>query len=336
MGMALVDSIIKGFDPEPVSASGFCAQSGSLNVGGEAVNEAVSAARLGMKTGIVCALGEDGAADMILSQLQKDGVDTVGVLRSADHPTPVTTMFVNSDGTRKSITNASHKYNFHPELHVPAFTCSRALILGSLFRAPFNDPKIIYSVVSEAKKAGQIVVADTKLPNFVKLSLADIADSLPLLDFITPNEDEAKYYSGKTDPEEMADVFLSYGVKNVVIKLGAKGCFFKNAKTSFFLPAFPIEAADATGAGDCFVAGLTCEVLRILSEEADEESFGRGTGAGAELPSEDATISLDILESRYRDILLFATACGAICTTKIGAITALRDRSQVIEFLSNL
>lgn len=55
MGMALVDSIIKGFDPEPVSASGFCAQSGSLNVGGEAVNEAVSAARLGMKTGIVCA-----------------------------------------------------------------------------------------------------------------------------------------------------------------------------------------------------------------------------------------------------------------------------------------
>ena len=336
MGMALVDSIIKGFDPEPVSASGFCAQSGSLNVGGEAVNEAVSAARLGMKTGIVCALGEDGAADMILSQLQKDGVDTVGVLRSADHPTPVTTMFVNSDGTRKSITNASHKYNFHPELHVPAFTCSRALILGSLFRAPFNDPKIIYSVVSEAKKAGQIVVADTKLPNFVKLSLADIADSLPFVDFITPNEDEAKYYSGKTDPEDMADVFLSYGVKNVVIKLGAKGCFFKNAKTSFFLPAFPIEAADATGAGDCFVAGLTCEVLRILSEEAGEESFGRGTGAGAELPSEDATISLDILESRYRDILLFATACGAICTTKIGAITALRDRAQVIEFLSNL
>ena len=313
MGMALVDSIIKGFDPEPVSASGFCAQSGSLNVGGEAVNEAVSASRLGMKTGIVCSLGEDGAADMILSQLRKDDVDTEGVLRSAGHPTPVTTMFVNSDGTRKSITNASHKYNFHPEEHISTFTCSRALILGSLFRAPFNDPKIIYSVVTEAKKAGQIVVADTKLPNFVKLSLSDIADSLPFVDFITPNEDEAKYYSGKTEPEEMADVFLSYGVKNVVIKLGAKGCFFKNAKTSFFLPAFPIEAADATGAGDCFVAGLTSEVLRILSEEGED--------------------SLDVLESRYRDILLFATACGAICTTKIGAITALQDRSQVSAFL---
>ena len=37
IGMALVDSIIKGFDPEPVSASGYCAESSSLNAGGETV-----------------------------------------------------------------------------------------------------------------------------------------------------------------------------------------------------------------------------------------------------------------------------------------------------------
>jgi hypothetical protein len=43
-GTALVDSIIKGFDPNPVSASGFRAASGSLNVGGEAVNAATAAA----------------------------------------------------------------------------------------------------------------------------------------------------------------------------------------------------------------------------------------------------------------------------------------------------
>lgn len=36
IGMALVDSIIKGFDPKPVSASGFRAASGTLNVGGKA------------------------------------------------------------------------------------------------------------------------------------------------------------------------------------------------------------------------------------------------------------------------------------------------------------
>ena len=49
VGMALVDSIIRGFDPQPISASGYRARSGSLNVGGEAVNEAVAAAKLGLK-----------------------------------------------------------------------------------------------------------------------------------------------------------------------------------------------------------------------------------------------------------------------------------------------
>ena len=46
IGTALVDSIIRGFDPEPVSAAGYRAASCSLNVGGEAVNEAIAAAKL--------------------------------------------------------------------------------------------------------------------------------------------------------------------------------------------------------------------------------------------------------------------------------------------------
>lgn len=36
-GTALVDSIIRGFDPTPVSAAGYRAESGTLHVGGEAV-----------------------------------------------------------------------------------------------------------------------------------------------------------------------------------------------------------------------------------------------------------------------------------------------------------
>ena len=303
MGMALVDSIIKGFDPEPISASGYRAASSTLSVGGEAVNEAMAAAKLGTKTGILCALGEDAAGDMVLSALSRCGVDTSLVLRGEDHATPVTTMFVKDDGTRKSITNGSHRYNFHPEQYLDRFTSARAIILGSLFRAPFDDPQIILAVLKAAKEAGLLVVADTKLPNFRVLSLDDLKEALPYVDYITPNEDEAKYFTGKTEPEEMADVFLSYGIKNVVIKLGSKGCYFKNASDAFALPPMPIKAVDATGAGDNFVAGLTCELLR---------------GAAP------------------KDALLFANACGAICTTAVGASTALKDRQQVLEMLKSL
>lgn len=300
MGMALIDSIIRGFDPEPVSASGYRAKSGSLNVGGEAVNEAVASAKLGHKTGIICALGQDAAGDMVLARLRECGVDTSFVLRSEEHPTPVTTMFVRDDGTRKSITNLSHRYNFHPENYASQFTRARALILGSLFRAPFDEPDGIASVVREASSGGTLIFADTKLPNFAKIKLEDIAEALPYVDYITPNEDEAKFFSGKEEPEEMADVFLSYGVKNVVIKLGAKGCFFKNKETKIVLPAFSIDPVDATGAGDCFVAGLAGEIL-----------------SGADI----------------KDALIFASGCGAICTTAVGAGTALLSHAQVEEFI---
>ena len=299
-GMALVDSIIKGFDSNPISASGYRAASGSLNVGGEAVNEAMAAAKLGMKTGILCSLGQDAAGDMVSDALQRAGVNTELIVRSEKQATPVTTMFVRDDGTRKSITNSAHTYNFHPERYSDCFKDAGAVILGSLFRAPFDDPEIILSVLRAASAAGCLVVADTKLPNFRFLELKDLSNALPFIDCITPNEDEARYYSGKTQPEEMAEVFLSFGVRSVIIKLGAKGCYYRDRERSLQLPACRVEAVDATGAVDNFVAGFTAELLR---------------GSTAE------------------EALRFANACGALCTTAVGAGTALRDRKQVLELL---
>ena len=101
-------------------------------------------------------------------------------------------MFVRDDGTRKSITNEAHRFNFHPEQHPERFASAKMLILGSLVMAPFDDPDIILSVVSKAAEKRQSVLADTKLPNFRTLGLDDLRESLPLLDYITPNEDEAK------------------------------------------------------------------------------------------------------------------------------------------------
>ncbi len=301
IGTALVDSIIKGFDSNPISASGYRARSGSLNAGGEAVNEAATAAKLGMNTGILCFLGNDAAGDMVFHTLSDFGVDTSYIIREDDHPTPVTTMFVNDDGSRKSITNGAHRYNFHPEQYTDQIKSAKAIILGSLFRAPFDDPDIIYSVLKNASECGVLIFADTKLPNFHPLTLDDLKLSLPLIDYITPNEDEAKYYTKKDSPEEMAKVFLDHGIKHVIIKLGSKGCFFADEKEQLHLPACSIEAVDATGAGDSFVAGFASQLLR-----------------GA----------------LYSEALRFGNACGAITTTAVGATAALKDRDQVLAFLT--
>lgn len=300
VGTALVDSIIRGFDPQPVSASGYRAESGALAVGGEAVNGAVAAAKLGLRTRILCSLGADAAGDVIAAALERAGVDTGAVLRSAEHPTPVTTMFVREDGTRRSVTNAAHRYNFRPERYAERFASSRIVTLGSLFRAPFDEPEVIRAVLTAAKAQGSVVFADTKLPNFRKLMPDDLRDSLPLIDYLFPNEDEARYFSGETKPEAMADAFLRRGVKNVVVKLGGDGCLLRNERETIRLGAYDVDAVDATGAGDNFIAGFAAALLRGENHE---------------------------------EALRFANACGAICVTAVGASAALRDRGQVEAFL---
>ena len=95
-------------------------------------------------------------------------------------------------------------------------------------------------------------------------------------------------------------MFLDRGVKNVVIKLGGRGCYFRNEKRSLRLPACAVHAVDATGAGDNFAAGLATEILR-----------GSDTDAA----------------------LRFANACGAICASAVGAGTALKNREQVLRLV---
>ena len=301
IGTAILDSVIKGFDPEPVSVAGFRAESGSINAGGEGVNGSIASAKLGMKSALLCFLGDDQAGDLIEVELEKNGVDTSCIVRTSENPTPVTTIFVAEDGNRKSITNNAHRYNFHPEQYPDRFTDTKAVVIGSLFRAPFNDPDVIRAVVSEAHSRGIPVFADTKIPNFRRLTLDEIADSLSMIDYITPNEDEARFFTGEDEPEKMAAAFLAKGVKNVVLKLGGRGCLLMNSSETIYVPAHRIDVVDATGAGDNFMAGLVSELIR---------------------------------GSDMRDALEFANACGAICTTAVGTGTALKNREQVLRMLS--
>ena len=301
IGTAILDSVIKGFDPEPVSVAGFRAESGSINAGGEGVNGSIASAKLGMKSALLCFLGNDQAGDLIEVELEKNGVDTSCIVRTSENPTPVTTIFVAEDGNRKSITNNAHRYNFHPEQYPDRFTDTKAVVIGSLFRAPFNDPDVIRAVVSEAHSRGIPVFADTKIPNFRRLTLDEIADSLSMIDYITPNEDEARFFTGEDEPEKMAAAFLAKGVKNVVLKLGGRGCLLMNSSETIYVPAHRIDVVDATGAGDNFMAGFVSELIR---------------------------------GSDVRDALEFANACGAICTTAVGTGTALKNREQVLRMLS--
>ena len=304
IGAAIVDCMMTGLDlKDPVTPTGFRALSTGLYPGGEALNQAIILKRLGMEPHIVCGLGTDGASEILLKALTENGVDVSFARRTEEMQTPVTVISLDEKGERYSITNNAHSYNFRPDKDLSWKDACGALSLASLFRTPFNDPEVIAAVVRTAKEGGCTVYADTKLPNFNKLSLDDLSGTLPMIDYIFPNEREAQYYAGvkfscEEDVEKAADVFLSKGIRNVIIKLGAEGCFFKNEGMKKRLPACKVKAVDATGAGDNFAAGF-------IAAKAEGASDG--------------------------EALCFASACGALCATKTGAVSAIQNREQVYD-----
>ena len=75
------------------------------------------------------------------------------------------------------------------------------------------------------------------------------------------------------------------------------------------MPSFSVEAVDATGAGDGFMAGMLAGLL------AEPAILAEPTGA-ALLP-----------------LVRFANAVGALTTTARGAIPALPKRAAVLELL---
>ena len=53
-----------------------------------------------------------------------------------------------------------------------------------------------------------------------------------------------------------ASFFLDRGVKIVGLKMGSEGSYVRSATEEYWIPPYKVEAVDATGAGDSFVAGF--------------------------------------------------------------------------------
>jgi 2-dehydro-3-deoxygluconokinase len=109
-----------------------------------------------------------------------------------------------------------------------------------------------------------------------------IQPALAHTDFIFPNCDEGRQLTGESEPAAIAAGLGRLGVKTVIVKLGAAGCYVKSAQDSFISPGFAVQPVDTTGAGDCFAAGFLAAICRGQSL-ADAARYANAAGALATL-----------------------------------------------------
>ncbi len=254
IGAAILDVLARPVDPSVFEIGSLPAETIALSTGGDAMNEACVLASLGGKTRLVSKLGKDPGAELILARCRTLGIDTEYIVRTPEIPTSVNVVLVDEKGERHFITSPEGTLRkLYPEdVREEALTGGDILSFASIFVAPGFDDQSMFRLFSEAKKRGMTVCADMTKRKKGE-TLEDLRDCLSCVDFIFPNYAEASLLTGLQDWEEIGDAFLKCGVKHVILKAGAKGCFVKTPEEHFWSPACPgVRCVDTTGAGDTF------------------------------------------------------------------------------------
>ena len=300
VGAAIADLQIYPVTKKITETASYSAQSMEMKVGGDAINEAFIITRLGHKVRLISCIGNDSTGNFLLGQCRENGVSTDAVRIDPDKTTSLNVGLIWEDGERTFINNKGGSiWTLGPEdLDLTQIDGAKVLSFASIFNNPRLDGRFMVQLFERAKAGGMKIAADMVAAKNGE-TIDDIREALSYIDYFFPNYDEAAALTGKTDIDEIADVLLSCGVKNVILKIGKRGCLVKNAGERFITPSYPkATVVDTTGAGDNFASGF----LSFIMEGKSLEEASR-----------------------------FANCAASLAIEKIGATAGIRSRAQADE-----
>ncbi len=227
-----------------------------LHPGGCAVNTAIALARLGCSVGVAGKVGCDALGTFLVESLVRAGVDTRGVVRDPDHATSATMVLVDQSGERSFIHSlGANSFYRLADFDLRLLNGIRILHVAGALVLPSLDGQPMAELLARARHMGVTTSLDTVWDasgRWMEL----LAPCLPHVDLFLPSLPEAAALSGLQEPRAIADFFLDRGVGTVALKMGDQGSYVKRGDMELPVPAFPVDAVDGTGAGDCFVAGF--------------------------------------------------------------------------------
>jgi sugar/nucleoside kinase (ribokinase family) len=245
-------------------------------VGGSAAITAVAAARLGLSVGLVAAVGADPAGDFLLGQLAREGVGTEAVAVRDGVPTGMTVAL--SRGADRAILTAPGAVASLTTQDVPAALLARArhVHISSYFLLEHSLGPGLAAMLAAARAAGATTSLDTNWDPAGKWGDERLHASLAQTDVLLPNETEALRIAGAPTLPAAAGA-LTAGPR-LVVKLGERGALCVDGPVWHRTELPPVTPVDATGAGDCFNAGLIGGLLRGLAL-SDAAALGCAVGA---------------------------------------------------------
>ena len=289
VGASIIDVLVRPVNAQVFETGSFPVDQIIMRTGGDAVNEAAVLTSLNSSVRLISKIGEDFAGSYILEYCRKHHIDSSFIVCDPDIDTGVNIVLVDASGERSFLTSSSGSLRklTLDDISDEGLRNGRFLCFASIFVSPHFDDAALSALFRRAKEHGMIICADmTKRKN--QEQLFEWRRSFSYIDYIFPNYEEASLLTGLTDWDEIADAFLSCGVKHVIIKAGSQGCFIKTLTDRYWISAYPkARCVDTTGAGDTFTA---CFLYALNSGKSLKEC-GKFANAGASLCIEQAGAS---------------------------------------------
>jgi ribokinase len=267
-----------------------------VDFGGKGSNQAVACARLGAKVRFIAKIGRDNFGRMALGLYRDEGMDVASVMQIPDAPTGVGFIIVDAKGNNCiTIDPGANELLTAAEVSECLDTLTSEAVVLTQLEIPVAAAG---AALARGREKGAVTILN---PAPVRILPESV---LQLVDVLTPNRTEAKVLTGRSpdaaiDLETVARELISSGVKHVVMTLGEEGALIVTATSSLHIPAIKVLAADTTGAGDSFNAGLALALA---------------------------------CGSRLEAAVQFAVVTGGLAVTREGVIPSLPTHDEVLLF----
>jgi ribokinase len=293
--------MVAGAQRIPLAGETVSANSFNTFPGGKGANQAFAAACLGAPVSMIGMLGNDTFGTQLRASLEAPGVDTraVGVVPASSGLALITT----ADNGENAIVvvGGANAYLSPRDLDKHIDVIRSAGIILTQLEIPLETVEHLAAV---ARRENIPLILDPAPARPLPVSL------LACTEWLTPNETEACSLLGRPIQELPQDALegaalqlMQRGSRNVLFKLGSRGCYLALADgTRALLPAYSVRAVDTTGAGDAFNGAFATALLR-----------GKTSVASA----------------------TWASAVAAISVTRRGAQPSMPTKEEVDDFLAN-
>ena len=240
----------------------------ALGFGGDTSNAMIAAARVGAAVSYFTAVGADRFGQSLTELWLSEGVDASGVIVNGAAHTGIYFVTHSAAGHEFSYMRAGSAASRIGEVDIPLDRIREARVLhasGISQAISSSAADAVFAAIDVAKGAKRLVSYD---PNLrlklwpLRRARAIIHEAMRLADIALPGLDDALALTGLSDPDAIADFYLSLGARIVVLKLGRLGALIATDQARERIAARAVKAVDATGAGDCFDGTFLAEFVR--------------------------------------------------------------------------